>query len=220
MRKKKSHPANGLSKENCEDTKKWQRMKIGRLESIVQESLWKSTDLKCGEFHRRKKDRNVEEAVESPCSMICPTFQQFPFGGLLLVGIDGNTETAATERNTAVGGVRLCGRQIRMAEHPTGFWLGSSGADANEAKVFRCETAAPQGLCENLMQRAGASWRTIDSPIQSIVNTGCMKEAEDGRVPAMDRLRRFIEIQPQCAGRGSFAQSTQRLFKVQKFEIP
>ena len=71
------------------------------------------------------------------------------------------------------------------------------GTNANEAKVFKAH-AAPQGLCENLINalKLLANEQTDgDSPIQSIV-TGLHERSRKG---IMDGLRSFIEVDNNSA---------------------
>ena len=71
------------------------------------------------------------------------------------------------------------------------------GTDASEGKVFRAH-AAPQGLCENLINalKLLANQQTDgDSPIQSIV-TGLQERSGRGII---DVLRSFIEADNHSA---------------------
>ena len=84
------------------------------------------------------------------------------------------------------------------------------GVNANEAKVFKA-FAAPQGLCENLINvlKLLANQQTDgDSPIQSIVS-GLQKRSRKG---IMDGLKSFIKVDNHSA-------SGRKPFYVQKLNL-
>ena len=76
------------------------KAEIGRI-GIVQEILKKSTDF------LRRVIAPIDGMGEVALSYVCPHCNQFSLGGPHLVGNDGDTEMATTEkRDTAVGGVQ------------------------------------------------------------------------------------------------------------------
>ena len=72
-----------------------------------------------------------------------------------------------------------------------------TGAGASQAKVFKAH-AAPQGLCENLINALKLlvnQQKNGDSPIWSIV-TGLCERSRNG---VMEGLRNFMKVDSRCA---------------------
>ena len=82
-------------------------------------------------------------------------------------------------------------------ERPTGcWWYKQTGVSASQAKVFKAH-AAPQGLCENLinaLKLLANKQKDGDSPIQSFVIGLC----ERSRKRIMEGLRNFMKVDNHC----------------------
>ena len=80
---------------------------------------------------------------------------------------------------------------------PNSLLVVQTGVSASQAKVFSAH-AAPQGLCENLinaLKLLANQQKDGDSPIQSIV-TGLGERSRKG---IMESLRNFIKVDKHCA---------------------
>ena len=106
-----------------------------------------------------------------------------------------------------------CGVPYEWRE-PNRILVVQTDADASLAKVFKAH-AAPQGLCENLidaLKLLGKQQSDGDSPIQSIV-TGLHERSRKG---IMDGLRSFIEVDNHFAVEVGEVREGTRPFKVRK----
>ena len=138
--------------------------------------------------------------------MVClPTLQQFSSWRTASGGYRRDTEKATTEKKRHCSWWCAAGGGQYEWRAPSRILVVQLGTNASGAKVFKAH-AAPHGLCDNLInalklladqQKAGGS------PVQSIV-TGLREREQKGNHGWATKLHR--SRQPQCGGRGSFAQ--------------
>ena len=121
------------------------RDEVGRL-GIVQEIFEKMYGLLEADHGASRWTGRSYPVVHLPP----PALQQFPCGGLHLVGIDGTRRQQQQAEEALQLVVAWCVEAYMNGEHPTGFLVVQLGTDEDEAKGFRAH-AVPQGLCENLI---------------------------------------------------------------------
>ena len=143
-------------------------------------------------------------------SYICPHCNSFPWEGYIWWV---STEHGDNRKKKHCSWwCAVCGGKYEWRA-PNRILVVQLGTNANEAKVFRAH-AAPQGLCENLINaleaagEAADGWRQPDS------------EHCDGlarsRKGIMDGLRSFFEMDNHCALDVGHLRKGLRPFKVQK----
>ena len=139
--------------------------------------------------------------------------QEASLGRITFGGSQRDMETATIgRRRVAVGGARFVVVST-SGVHRTGYWsYRSVRTNASQEKVFK---AAPQGLCENLinvLKLLANQQSDGDSPVQSVV-TGLHERSRKG---TMDGLRKNVEIDNHSAVDVGQLSEGRRPFKVRK----
>ena len=101
-----------------------------------------------------------------------------------------------TRRGTAVGGAQSVEKKYEWRA-PNRLLVVQTGVSASQAMVFKA-LAAPQGLCENLinaLKLLANQQKDGDSPIQSIATGHC----ETSRKGIMEGPGNFIKVDNHCA---------------------
>ena len=137
-------------------------------------------------------------------SYLCPQRNSFPLEDCIWRVSTGDGDGSDRKKKHCSFWCAVCGGHYEWRA-PNRILVVQLGVNANETKVFKA-LAAPQGLCENLINvlKLLAKQQTDgDSPIQSIV-TGLQKRSRKG---IMDGLRSFVKVDNHSAsGRRSLAQ--------------
>ena len=100
------------------------------------------------------------------------------------------------ERSTAAGGAQSV-ENIMIGERPTGYWWYKQVSVPVRQRFLKAH-AAPQGLCENMinaLEQLAKQQKDGGCPIQSIVTGFC----ERSRKGIMEGLRNFIKVDNHCA---------------------
>ena len=146
-------------------------------------------------------------------SYVCPHCNCFPREDYIWWVATRHGDSCDKKKKSSSWWCAVCGGPYEWRA-PNRILVVQTDADASQAKVFKAH-AAPQGLCENLIDALkflAKQQSDGDSPIQSIV-TGLH---ERSRKRIMDGLRSFIEVDNHFAVELGEVREGTRPFKVRK----